>query len=64
MTLLDAPLELLHEPPGLPAFDLPDELRAAYRGTLGFGAPRTFANFVATRRRRDRDPVGAAVEHG
>ncbi len=48
MTLLDAPLELLHEPPGLPAFDLPDELRAAYPGTLGFGSPRTFANFVAT----------------
>src|SRR5207244_2215204 len=42
------PLELLWEAPGLPAFDLPDELLAGYGGPLGFGAPRTFANFVAS----------------
>ena len=41
-------LELLHEPDGLPAFELPDELAALYPGTLGFEAPRLFANFVAT----------------
>jgi riboflavin biosynthesis pyrimidine reductase len=41
-------LELLHEPPGLPAFELPEELAALYPGSLGFEAPRLFANFVAT----------------
>ncbi|HZO96318.1 MAG TPA: dihydrofolate reductase family protein [Gaiellaceae bacterium] len=41
-------LELLYEPPGLPAFDLPPELAAAYPGTLGFEETRVFANFVAT----------------
>jgi riboflavin biosynthesis pyrimidine reductase len=48
MTFLPAPLELLFEPPGLPAFDLPDALAADYGGTLGFEATRTFANFVST----------------
>jgi len=48
MTFLPAPLELLFEPPGLPAFDLPDALGNEYGGTLGFEATRTFANFVAT----------------
>jgi riboflavin biosynthesis pyrimidine reductase len=48
MTLLDPPLELLHEPAGLPAFELPDELAAAYPGTLGFAPRSTFANFVQT----------------
>jgi riboflavin biosynthesis pyrimidine reductase len=48
MTLVDAPLELLHEPAGLPAFELPDELAAVYPGTLGFAPRRTFANFVAS----------------
>ena len=42
------PLELLSEPAGLPAFDLPDELRKLYPGTLGFPADWLFANFVAT----------------
>ena len=41
-------LELLWEPGGLPAFDLPAGLAALYPGTLGFGAPRVFANFVET----------------
>jgi riboflavin biosynthesis pyrimidine reductase len=41
-------LELLWEPPGLPAFDLPAELAALYPGTLGFEGPRLFANFVET----------------
>jgi riboflavin biosynthesis pyrimidine reductase len=41
-------LELLYEPPGLPAFALPDALERVYGGTLGFEEPRTFANFVAT----------------
>ena len=41
-------LELLFEPDGLPAFDLPEALARDYPGTLGFDAPRLFANFVAT----------------
>jgi riboflavin biosynthesis pyrimidine reductase len=42
------PLELLYEPEGLPAFELPDALARLYPGTLGFDAPCVFANFVAT----------------
>ena len=42
------PLELLYEPDGLAAFDLPGELAALYGGSLGFDEPRLFANFVAT----------------
>jgi riboflavin biosynthesis pyrimidine reductase len=42
------PLELLYEPEGLTAFELPEELAALYRGSLGFEAPCLFANFVAT----------------
>ncbi len=41
-------LELLFEADGLPAFELPEELAAAYPGRLGFTRPRLFANFVAT----------------
>ena len=41
-------LELLYEAEGLPAFDLPAALADLYPGTLGFAAPRVFANFVAT----------------
>ena len=41
-------IELLYEPPGLPAFDLPAELAAAYPGTFGFAESRVVANFVAT----------------
>jgi riboflavin biosynthesis pyrimidine reductase len=43
-----APLELLEEPEGLPAFDLPPGIAAVYPGTLGFTEPRLFANFVST----------------
>lgn len=42
------PLQLLYEPEGLPAFDLPDALAALYPGSLGFEAPCLFANFVST----------------
>jgi riboflavin biosynthesis pyrimidine reductase len=41
-------LELLWETPGLPSFDLPEELRVAYGGPLGFTLPRVFVNFVAS----------------
>jgi riboflavin biosynthesis pyrimidine reductase len=41
-------MELLFEAPGLPAFELPAELARAYGGSLGFEAPRVFANFVST----------------
>jgi riboflavin biosynthesis pyrimidine reductase len=43
-----APLELLWEPAGLPSFPLPAKLAELYPGTLGFEAPRVFANFVET----------------
>src|SRR5439155_17760198 len=42
------PLELLYEPEGLPAFELPAALAAGYPGSLGFEAPCLFANFVET----------------
>jgi riboflavin biosynthesis pyrimidine reductase len=45
---LSEPLELLWEAPGLPTFDLPEELLAAYGGPLGFELPRVFVNFVAS----------------
>jgi riboflavin biosynthesis pyrimidine reductase len=41
-------LELLYEPEGLPAFELPAALAAGYPGSLGFEAPCLFANFVET----------------
>jgi riboflavin biosynthesis pyrimidine reductase len=41
-------LELLYEPAGLPAFELPQALATAYPGSLGFEAPCLFANFVET----------------
>jgi riboflavin biosynthesis pyrimidine reductase len=41
-------LELLYEPEGLPAFELPGRLAARYPGSLGFEPPSLFANFVAT----------------
>ena len=37
-------LELLFEPEGLPAFELPAGLAAGYPGSLGFDAPRLFAD--------------------
>ena len=42
------PLELLYEPGGLPAADLPDALAELYGGTIGFESPRLYTNFVAT----------------
>ena len=42
------PLEALFEVPGLPAFDLPDELAGIYGGTVGFPEPRLYANFVTS----------------
>lgn len=41
-------LELLWEQDGLPQQRLPDELSARYAGSLGFGAPCVYANFVET----------------
>jgi riboflavin biosynthesis pyrimidine reductase len=48
MSFLAAPLEVLYEAPGLPEFDLPDELRHDYGGPLGFQKPRLLVNFVAS----------------
>src|SRR5258707_6548106 len=48
MTLIAAPLEVLWEAPGLPEFDLPDELRHDYGGPFGLETPRVFVNFVAS----------------
>lgn len=42
------PLELLAEPDGLPAFELPEELAELYPGTLGFPSERLYANFVSS----------------
>jgi riboflavin biosynthesis pyrimidine reductase len=47
-TLAEVRLEPLYEAPGLPDGDLPDVLRRAYGGSLGFAGPRLVANFVAT----------------
>lgn len=41
-------LELLYEPPGLPAWPLPEELARRYGGTLGFERRCVCANFVST----------------
>ena len=42
------PLELLAEPEGLPAFELPEALARLYPGTLGFPPDRLYANFVTS----------------
>jgi riboflavin biosynthesis pyrimidine reductase len=42
------PLEALYEAPALPAFDLSEQLNAAYGGQLGFQRPRLYANFVTS----------------
>ena len=42
------PLELLHEPPGLPSFPLPDGLARLYPGTFGLPEECMYANFVET----------------
>src|SRR5438093_3814376 len=45
----DAPrLETLFEATGLPSVELPEGLRAAYGGGLGFPSPVVYANFVET----------------
>jgi riboflavin biosynthesis pyrimidine reductase len=41
-------LDVLHEVPGLPSFDLPAELQEAYGGAFGLDRPRLVANFVST----------------
>ena len=43
-----APLELLFEPEGLPAFNLPAAVSALYPGTFGYERDRVVANFVST----------------
>ena len=48
MSLLAAPLEVLYEAPGLPAFDLPAALALDYGGSFGIGEDRVFANFVSS----------------
>ena len=48
MNFLEAPLEVLYEATGLPAFDLQDELRADYGGPFGLPESRVFANFVSS----------------
>jgi riboflavin biosynthesis pyrimidine reductase len=42
------PLQALFEAPGLPAFEVPDELIRTYDGSIGFAEPRLYANFVAS----------------
>jgi riboflavin biosynthesis pyrimidine reductase len=41
-------LEMLHEQPGLPRFQIPSALAEAYGGDIGFAEPRVIANFVAS----------------
>jgi riboflavin biosynthesis pyrimidine reductase len=48
MSLIPAPLELLYEADGLPAFDLPDALAHGYGGPFGLAGSRVFANFVSS----------------
>jgi riboflavin biosynthesis pyrimidine reductase len=42
------PLQPLYESPSATLFDLPDELRRLYGGSIGFGGPSLIANFVST----------------
>jgi riboflavin biosynthesis pyrimidine reductase len=42
------PFDVLFEADGLPAVELPSELRLIHGGDLGFDEPRVYANFVAT----------------
>jgi riboflavin biosynthesis pyrimidine reductase len=42
------PLDVLYETEGLPAVELPSELRQLHTGDLGFDEPCLYANFVAT----------------
>jgi len=45
---MSLPLQVLWEAPGLPTFDLPDELARDYGGPFGFDLPSVFVNFVST----------------
>ncbi len=42
------PLELLEERRGLPSYEMPEALSRLYGGSLGFEAPRLYANFVSS----------------
>jgi riboflavin biosynthesis pyrimidine reductase len=42
------PLELVSEAKGLPSDSIPKRLRRLYGGSLGFKAPRLYANFVSS----------------
>ena len=42
------PLDRVSERDGLPSYDLPADLERLYGGSLGFEAPRLYANFVAS----------------
>jgi riboflavin biosynthesis pyrimidine reductase len=42
------PLDVLFEKGGLPSYDLPAGLERLYGGSLGFEAPRLYANFVSS----------------
>jgi riboflavin biosynthesis pyrimidine reductase len=44
----DVGLSALFERSELPAYDVPDPLRALYGGPIGFDAPVVYANFVST----------------
>jgi riboflavin biosynthesis pyrimidine reductase len=45
---LITPLEVLYEPGGLPAVELPEQLAELYGGTIGFREPCLYSNFVST----------------
>jgi riboflavin biosynthesis pyrimidine reductase len=42
------PIDLLFEEPGLPSYDMPEELERLHGGGLGFETPRLYANFVSS----------------
>jgi riboflavin biosynthesis pyrimidine reductase len=46
--VLAEPLGVLYEEPGLPCWQLPKRLAAAYGGDLGFAEPCLYANFVTS----------------
>lgn len=46
--MMENPLELLFETDGLPSYDIPAQLERLYGGSLGFEAPRLYANFVSS----------------
>ncbi|MFF4352530.1 dihydrofolate reductase family protein [Streptomyces sp. NPDC001530] len=48
LPVLAEPLEVLYEEPGLPRWQLPHRLAAAYGGDLGLAEPCLYANFVTS----------------